>query len=189
MISGKAVKITYFVHGSTPDNEKGIASGWNDPGLSELGKQQSLELKKLIRNKRFDAVFCSDLKRAAETAEIVFGKGADIIRDKRLKECDYGKLTGHKSTEVDSISEKHIGKPFPKGESYKDVETRMRDFLEHLFKNYSGKSAAIVAHRAPQLASDVLLKGKTWEQAIKGDWRLKGADGWRPGWEYIIKKM
>jgi len=25
--------------------------------------------------------------------------------------------------------------------------------------------------------------GKTWEQAIKEDWRKKGE--WKPGWEYI----
>ncbi len=128
------------------------------------------------------------MKRAVETTEIVCGKRADIIRDERLRECDYGKLTGAASKLIDSISEKHIEKPFPKGESYKDVETRMRDFLKSLFENYSGKSAAVVAHRAPQLALDVILKGKTWEQAIKEDWRLKGTDGWRPGWGYSIKK-
>ncbi len=30
-----AVKITYFVHGTTTDNEKGISSGWYDVDLSE----------------------------------------------------------------------------------------------------------------------------------------------------------
>jgi len=31
----------------------------------------------------------------------------------------------------------------------------------------------------------VLLKGKTWEQAIDEDWRKKKA--WQPGWEYIVE--
>ena len=39
------------------------------------------------------------------------------------------------------------------------------DFLEFLKKNYDEKSVAIVAHKAPQLALDVLLKNKTWEQS------------------------
>ncbi len=65
------------------------------------------------------------------------------------------------------------------------MEKRIADFLWFLKKNYDGKHIAIVAHQAPQLALEVLLKGKTWKQAIDEDWRKKKA--WRPGWEYIIK--
>jgi len=61
-----SVKITYFVHGTTIDNEKDISSGWSDVGLSELGKKQSIELKNQIKGKKFDVIFCSDLKRAIE---------------------------------------------------------------------------------------------------------------------------
>jgi hypothetical protein len=32
---------------------------------------------------------------------------------------------------------------------------------------------------------DVLIKGKTWKQAIDEDWRKRKA--WQPGWEYILK--
>jgi alpha-ribazole phosphatase/probable phosphoglycerate mutase len=38
---------------------------------------------------------------------------------------------------------------------------------------YSGKNVAIVAHRAPQLAIEVILNKKNWKQAIKEDWCLK----------------
>jgi len=41
-----------------------------------------------------------------------------------------------------------------------------------------------VAHQAPQLALDVLLKGRTWPQAIAEDWRNKKA--WQTGWEYEL---
>ena len=44
---------------------------------------------------------------------------------------------------------------------------------------------AIVAHKAPQLALDVLLKGKTWKEAFAEDWRK--TKSWKPGWEYEIK--
>jgi len=40
-----AIKITYFVHGITTDNEQHISSGWKDVELSELGVQQSIVLK------------------------------------------------------------------------------------------------------------------------------------------------
>ena len=39
------VKITFVSHSTTLDNEAKRASGWNDIPLSELGKQQALELK------------------------------------------------------------------------------------------------------------------------------------------------
>jgi len=35
-----SIKITYFVHGTTTDNEKEISSGWSDVELSELGIKQ-----------------------------------------------------------------------------------------------------------------------------------------------------
>jgi len=57
--------------------------------------------------------------------------------------------------------------------------------LKFLKENYNGKSVAIVAHKAPQLALDVLLKNKTWEQAFTEDWRKRKA--WQPGWEYILE--
>ena len=47
-----------------------------------------------------------------------------------------------------------------------------------------GKTVAIVAHRAPQLAFEVLTKKITWEEALEKDWRKTKA--WQPGWEYKI---
>ncbi|OGM12943.1 hypothetical protein A3D84_06150 [Candidatus Woesebacteria bacterium RIFCSPHIGHO2_02_FULL_42_20] len=83
------------------------------------------------------------------------------------------------------MQEDNITKRFPNGESYEDVKKRIQEFLDFLKDNFDGKHVAIVAHKAPQLALDVLLKGKTWEQAFRDDWRKKKA--WQPGWEYILK--
>jgi fused signal recognition particle receptor len=182
------VKITYFVHGTTTDNEKEVASGWADTELSELGKEQAIKLGELIANKKFDVVFCSDMKRAVDSAKLTFGDNVKIIQDKRLKECNYGDFTRADSKKVDSLSLKNIYNAFPNGESYKDVEKRIILFLNDLFKNYYGKQVAIVAHKGPQLTLDVLLKGKTWEQAIKEDWRLKEPKEWKPGWDYELKQ-
>lgn len=176
------IKITYFVHGTTTDNEKGISSGWHDVELSELGKKQSLELKDQIGDKKFDAVFCSDLKRAEHSAKLTFEGEVEIIADARLRECNYGKYNAQPSAIVEPMQEKCITERFPEGESYEDVKVRVADFLDFLKKNYDGKNVAIVAHKAPQLALNVLLKGKTWEQAFAEDWRKTKA--WQPGWEY-----
>lgn len=177
-----AVKITYFVHGTTTDNEDNKSSGWNDAKLSDLGIQQSKDLAKLTEDKAFDAVFTSDLSRAIDSAKLTWDDKYPMFTDKRLRECNYGDLNGKDSDVVEPMQEKSITKPMPNGESYEDVKARINDFLNYIKSEYDGKHIAIVAHKAPQLALDVLLKGMTWEEAFAGDWRKKKA--WQPGWEY-----
>jgi broad specificity phosphatase PhoE len=180
-----SVQITYLVHGTTTDNEKEISSGCYDVELSDLGVKQSIELKNQIKDKKFDVVFCSDLKRAIDSANLTFGdSGLPIIQDARLRECDYGDFNAQPSSIVEPLQEKNIFDRFPNGESYEDVKNRMVDFVNFLKKNYDEKHVAIVAHKAPQLALDVLLKNKTWEQAFAEDWRKRKA--WQPGWDYFI---
>jgi len=180
-----ATKITYFVHGTTTDNEQHISSGWKDVELSELGVKQSVALKDQTKNMKFYVVFCSDLKRAHDSAKLAWEGVYVIISDARLRECNYGELNGASSDIVEPMQEKEcIEKPFPGGESYEDVKTRVADFLNFLKGNYAGKSVAIVAHKAPQLSLDVLIKGKTWEQALAEDWRK--TKSWKPGWEYEL---
>ena len=179
-----AIKIIYFVHGTTTDNEKGISSGWFDVGLSKLGVKQSIELKDQIKDQKFDVVFCSDLKRAVDSVKLTFEGILPIIPDARLRECNYGKYNANPSSVVEPMQEKSITERFPDGESYEDVKARVDDFLKFLKQNYEGKTIAIVAHKAPQLSLDVLLKGKTWEEAFGEDWRKTKA--WQPGWEYAI---
>lgn len=181
-----SVQITYFVHGTTTDNEKEISSGWSDVELSKLGIQQSVDLKEQTKDKKFDVVFCSDLKRAHNSARLAWDGIYPIIPDARLRECNYGKLNGASSAIVEPMQEEEcITNTFPEGESYEDVKVRIADFLEFLKKNYDGKNVAIVAHKAPQLSLDVLIKGKTWKQALAEDWRK--TKSWKPGWEYELR--
>jgi len=177
------VKITYFVHGTTTDNETTRATGWLPGELSELGRQQAKQLGVQVADKNFDVVFCSDLQRAVDSAQLGFGDKYKIIEDERLRECNYGDMNGEVHSFKDNMDD-FVDTPFPNGESYKDVEKRMQDFIEYLKKEWAGKHIAIVAHQAPQLALDVLLKGLNWSEAINTDWRKTKA--WQPGWEYEV---
>ena len=60
----------------------------------------------------------------------------------------------------------------------------MREFIYELKDKYSDKTIGIVAHRAPQLALDVITKKISMEEAIKTDWRKTG--NWQPGWVYEV---
>ncbi len=179
------VTITYFVHGTTTDNEQEVSSGWYDVELSELGIQQSRDLPGQIGEKKFDTVFCSDLKRAVDSAHISFEGMCPIIADARLRECNYGRYNAEISSIVEPMQEENITTRFPEGESYEDVKARIADFLEFLKANYDGKHIAIVAHKAPQLSLDVIVKGMSWEEAFASDWRK--TKSWQAGWEYVLE--
>lgn len=176
------VKIMYLVHGTTQDNIEHKATGWNNIGLSEKGIAQSKDLIKKINYDEIDFVITSDLKRARQTADIIFLGKKDILEDKRLRECNYGDYNG-KDSEFVKYKE-HIYLKFPNGESLFDVKIRVENFCSDLLKNYNGKTIAVVSHRAPQIILEQLTKKISLEEAIVNDWRHKKA--WKPSWKYII---
>ena len=174
-------RIIYYVHGTTYDNADKKCSGWKQVELNDLGKEQAINLRKNTPYD-FDVLFTSDLVRAEETAKLAF-PSFESTSDKRLRECNYGDYDGEDKKLV--VYEKHIIEPFPNGESLKDVEERIRDFLKYISENFKGKKVGIIAHRAPQLAIEVITKHISWEDANSNDWRKTG--DWQPGWEYVLK--
>ena len=179
-----AVKILYFVHGTTTDNASKLCSGWKEAMLNDLGREQAINLGNVSRerNDNIDIMFTSDLKRAIESSKLAF-PDVEKITDKRLRECNYGDLDGKHKCLV--FYDEHITDKFPNGECLLDVEKRMREFVSYLKENYDGKTVGIVAHRAPQLALEVITKGISFEEANELDWRKTG--DWQPGWEYIVE--
>ena len=144
-----------------------------------------MQLKELTKDIHFDAVYSSDLTRASETARIAFGDRFKIILDRRLREFDDGDFTRHPVAEMRAHELDYIDTQVPNGESYRDVEQRIADFLEDVGGTMDGKHIAIVAHRFPQLSLEVLLNGKTWQEALGSDWRK--TKSWQPGWLFILK--
>ncbi len=177
------VTIIFESHGTTFDNEDHVSSGHFDVDLSPLGEKQSVELGQRYKEQTFEAIFCSDLKRSYNSAQLAFGKKFPIIKDPRLRECDYGELTRHASSEVDAEKIKHIDTPFEKGESYQQTTDLMKEFLSSLLKMYEGKRIMIIGHRATQYALEHLILGKPLEEVIPAPWK------WQPGWEYQLTTL
>ena len=135
--------LIYFVHGTTYDNASKKCSGWKQVELNDLGKEQAANLGKVNADIKFDIIFTSDLIRAIDSANIAF---PDItkIQNKRLRECNYGDLDGEDKHLI--VYEEHIYEPFPNGESLKDVEKRIKNFIDDVLKEYKGKTIGIVAN-------------------------------------------
>lgn len=178
------VTITYFVHSITTDNEQSLATGWLPGELSLTGIERAKGLAVRLADVSFDTVFCSDLARAVQSTALFFGNRFPVVQDDRLREANYGDYNGKPHTLFKDHMIDFVDEPFPNGESYRDVEARMQSFCDFLKSSYDGKHVALVAHQGPQLALDVILGGKSWQQAIAEDWRKRGA--WQPGWQYQI---
>lgn len=103
-----------------------------------------------------------------------------IVKDKRLRECDYGDLTQRPASEVDPEQLKRIKIPFPHGESYEQCLKRMKEFLDDLTKIGNGKKALIIGHRATQYGLEYWIKGLSLEEIISTPWN------WQPGWTYHL---
>ncbi len=174
------VEIVYETHAPTPDNAKGVISGWNDTPLADEGRLLALQLGARRRDTGIDAVFSSDFRRAAETAEIAFASvGVPLHRDVRLRECNYGELNGCPAPVLDAARAAHVDKPFPGGgQSFRQVLDATADFLHDLRAGWDGARVLVIAHSANKWSLDCLLTGAVLEDLVSSPFV------WREGWEY-----
>lgn len=175
------IQLIFETHSTTEDNERGIASGWNDCLLSEQGRQQSAQLGERRRNDGIQAVFTSDLRRAIDTAEIAFADTQiPIFHDWRLRECDYGDCNGLPAAEVHNPRIRYLDTPYPNGESWREAAQRVGRFLEDLHLFWEDTRVLVIGHRATHFGLDHYLKGLALEELLVAKFE------WQEGWEYYI---
>src|SRR5690606_31120713 len=81
-------------HGETPFNADGNRyCGKTDVELNEKGISQVRNLLLLIRNLRFDAIYCTPLKRAYKTT-VTAVPDQQILVDESLTVLDFGRWEG-----------------------------------------------------------------------------------------------
>lgn len=177
------MKLIFFAHSTTYDNQENKATGWLQGELSPKGLEQARTLPTLVKDQSFSVVFCSDLKRAIQSAEIGFGATHPIRHDWRLREANYGNLDGANKAFKKDMTQ-FINTPYPSGESYKDTEKRLRSFISDMNQFFPEGHIAVIGHEATQLAIEVIASNKTWEQVISENWRP--AQKWQPGWIYEV---
>lgn len=175
-----AVEIIYETHSTTVDNETRHATGWLPGELSAVGLENSRELGER-RREGVDVVYCSDLRRAVQTAEIAFGgSGIPIVTDPRLREVNYGEWNGMPLAKLDAERAAHIDVPFPGGQSYRQVVAQMADLLRDLAARHDGQRIVLIGHAATRYALAVLLGGAALDAEVLGEFH------WRAGWTYTL---
>jgi broad specificity phosphatase PhoE len=92
-------QLLLIAHAATPLNAEGRYQGWIDPPLSEEGDDQILRLANALAGVPFDAVFSSDLGRAAITA----GNVAEWLRGEEDARPPGGESLAEVAERIDSF--------------------------------------------------------------------------------------
>jgi len=149
---------SYFFlrHGETPFQSKKekVIYPWPEPEpihLTEKGRKKVEKAGEELRNKGIDLIFSSDITRTRETADIISGKlGVEAKFDKRLREIDSGVFRGGLIKKYyDFLGKDKINKKPPRGESKKECQKRLFDFLKEIDNKYQGKKILIISHADP----------------------------------------
>lgn len=181
-ISSVTVEIVFETHAWSEDNERGVATGWLPGSLSVRGRAAALELGERRRDDRLAAVFTSDLRRAAETAELGFADSrTPVLCDWRLRECNYGRLNGAPATQVHTRRLDHLSVPYPDGESWQQAVQRVGGFLRELPDRWAEQRVLVIGHVATRWALDHFINGLPLKDLLVADFQ------WRPGWEYLLE--
>jgi broad specificity phosphatase PhoE len=172
-----------------------VESWFSDEGgtLSALGRKQAAELGRGLADRRVARVWCSDLSRAVQTAEIAAGElGVGVLVRKALREIHIGDLLGQ-DFDVDRLREVtdrwadgEVAARFPGGESGRDVVERYRAQLGAIADEHRGETVLVVGHESaacaalpalclpPPFPPELRRLGHGETAELEGD-----ADGWR----------
>ena len=135
-------------HGTTQENEDGITIGSTDPPLSIGGRSELLAIQPYVLQP--DVVCSSDLKRASETARILF-PGLRILYLPLLRERSFGVLEGraYDSSKLKAFEQLDDGELLGKYgiEPISSVTKRAHEVLG-IVRNISAYRIMLVGHGA-----------------------------------------
>ena len=171
-------RLYYLRHGQTTWNADGNRyAGATDVPLTELGIQQAKQGSARIRDIEFDAVFCSGMSRALETAKLVLdGRDVPIVQDPRLNEMNYGTWEGKTHAEIVAEPDNHwhdwavdpdAFRPGERGELASELVARVTAFLYDVMQ--PGRTVLAVAHHT----TGRLLIAHTLEMPLSAYRRLQ----------------
>jgi len=170
-------------HGQSEWNLKNLFTGWKDPDLTELGRNEAAEAARRLKAQglTFDIAFTSALTRAQHTLDIALKEmgqsGIPIRKHLALNERDYGDLSGLNKDEARKKwgeDQVHIWRrsydvPPPGGESLKDTLARTLPYFvqEILPCVLRGERTLVVAHGNSLRALIMVLEKLTPETILK----------------------
>ncbi len=113
-------------HGQSEWNAAGRWQGQADPPLTDVGRAQARAAARAVG--AVDAIFASDLQRAAETAAIISGElgVGPVVLDERLRERDAGEWSGLTRAEIEERYPGWLGSGSDKHTAFASTEGVLR---------------------------------------------------------------
>jgi len=172
-------------HAESTWNAAGRWQGQADPPLSERGRRQAQTLAEGLRGEGVEVLVASDLRRAAETAEIVAQALGLVARlEPRLRELDAGAWSGLLRAEIaarDGEALRRFDTEAPDAraggaESRADVKQRAGDALREWLSAAGDRRLAFLSHEGVlgSLLPGLQLGNAEWRVAECEDLNLDG---------------
>jgi broad specificity phosphatase PhoE len=131
-------------HGETDWNRNGIWQGHGDPPLNDLGRRQAASLAGRLTEEPIDALYSSDLLRAAQTAAfLAAATGIAVTLDPGLREMDVGSWTG---LSVEQIRERFAESDYHDGETREAFDARAVAAVHRVASTHDSGRIVIVTH-------------------------------------------
>lgn len=169
---GKTI-ILLVRHGQSEGNILGVFTGHSGYPLSDLGHRQAEMTAEYIRkNYNIDAVYCSDLPRAFQTAEHIAKPFAlPVVTDCSFREINAGQWENERFVDLPALFPEDyavwmkdlIHARCTGGESVAEVAERTTNALEKLSAINSGKCVVVVAHATTIRSAVWKISGGTKE--------------------------
>src|SRR3954465_12761776 len=165
-------------HAQTASSAVDSFNGRRELLLTQEGRKQATRLGARLRGVSFDAVFCSPLGRAAETAALV-APVRNAVPLEGLMEIDYGAWEGLSPAEAraldparyDAWEEDPAKNAPPGGETAAQVAERAVPAIEEISRRFPEGRVLAVSHKATLRVLAAALTGspiaryrKTWAQ-------------------------
>ncbi len=150
---------------------------WPEPfhcPLTAAGRKEVELAAKKLSKKNITAIYSSDLLRTRQTAEIIAKiLGVEVIYDQRIREMDCGDFNGQLDSKLQEWFKKQENMAFtkiPGGESYFDVQKRMKDFVTDIDSKNENQNILIVSHESPLTMLELVLDGQPITEDVKWRW-------------------
>jgi broad specificity phosphatase PhoE len=143
-------------HGQTAYNAEGRFQGHLPVPLDATGREQAAALAQAAAEVELVSLWCSPLRRARETADVVAARiGLAPREEPRVVETDTGDWTGRSFAEIeaedpDGFRRFQVSDPsfrYPGGESFEEQSDRVQDGLRDLRARAERLPALVVCHR------------------------------------------
>lgn len=165
------MKLYLVRHGLTAENAGGIIQGHNPGQLTALGIEQAQRLAERLKRVRFDAIYASDLRRAADTARLIARfQAAPVQYTTQLRERHAGIFQGRRAEELEQ-AQAQSGVPQKDfrplgGESYVDLRARVANFVASLRQAHPHHTVLLIAHGRWNRMLLGMALGKTIEESV-----------------------